>query len=152
MQQRLSIKDLEPNAYKGLLELEKYLAMSGLPVLTKELIKIRASQINGCAYCIELHTTAARKAGETEQRIYALSAWHESPLFTEEEKVLFAITDEITLISKRGLTDKTFEEAKEIFRRKYHRTNHYAGNYYQRLEPRCSFNTYVSSTLSQIKN
>ena len=115
MQQRLSIKDLEPNAYKGLLELEKYLAMSGLPVLTKELIKIRASQINGCAYCIELHTTAARKAGETEQRIYALSAWHESPLFTEEEKVLFAITDEITLISKRGLTDKTFEEAKKYF-------------------------------------
>jgi len=115
MQQRLSIKDLEPESYKALLGLEKYFATTGINKLLKELIKIRASQINGCAYCIQSHAADARKYGETEQRIYALSAWWESPLFTEEEKAALAMTDEVTLISEKGLSEATFQNAKKYY-------------------------------------
>ncbi|HMG84005.1 MAG TPA: carboxymuconolactone decarboxylase family protein [Ferruginibacter sp.] len=115
MQQRLSIKDLEPESYKALLGLEKYFATTGIDKLLKELIKIRASQINGCAYCIQSHSTDARKYGETEQRIYALSAWWESPLFTEEEKAALAMTDEVTRIAEKGLSEPTFQNAKKYY-------------------------------------
>jgi AhpD family alkylhydroperoxidase len=115
MRLRISIKDLEPDAYKAMFSLEKYLSTSQINSNLKELIKIRASQINGCAYCIQIHTTDARKIGETEQRIYALSAWKESPLFNETEKTAFAVTEEITHISKEGLTDRTFEKALHYF-------------------------------------
>jgi AhpD family alkylhydroperoxidase len=115
MKQRISIKDLEPESYKALLGLEKYLATTDINKHLKELIKIRASQINGCAYCIQTHTTDARKYGEAEQRIYALSAWWESPLFTEEEKAALAITDEVTKISEKGLSEITFQNAKKFY-------------------------------------
>src|SRR5690606_35788209 len=81
----------------------------------KELIKIRASQINSCAYCIQMHTADARKAGETEQRIYALSAWRESPLFSDEERILLAMTDEITRIADNGLTEATYQAARSFY-------------------------------------
>lgn len=81
----------------------------------RELVKIRASQINGCAYCIELHTRDARKAGESERRIYALSAWHESPLFSERERAALALTDAITSIAHPGLLDAVYEQAAEHF-------------------------------------
>jgi AhpD family alkylhydroperoxidase len=81
----------------------------------RELVKIRASQINGCAYCIELHTRDARKAGESEQRIYALSAWHESPLFSEHERAALALTDAITNIAGAGVPDTVYEQATEHF-------------------------------------
>src|ERR1700733_149917 len=109
MEQRLSIKDLEPESYKALLGLDKYFATTGINKLLKELIKIRASQINGCAYCIQSHSTDARKYGEAEQRIYALSAWWESPLFTDAEKAALAMTDEVTRISEKGLSETTFQ-------------------------------------------
>ncbi|MNV84711.1 Carboxymuconolactone decarboxylase family protein [compost metagenome] len=79
------------------------------------LIKTRASQINGCAFCIDMHTKDAIKNGETAQRIFLLNAWNETDLFTDEEKVLLAITEEITLISKNGLTTKTYNQAKLYF-------------------------------------
>lgn len=112
---RMSIRNLEPDAYDTLLNLEKYIGSTGLDRGLRELIRIRASQINGCAYCIQLHTTEARDLGEEERRIYALSAWHESPLFTPEERVVLAMTDEITDISLNGLTDETYHEARQFF-------------------------------------
>jgi AhpD family alkylhydroperoxidase len=80
-----------------------------------ELIKIRTSQINGCAYCINMHTRDARKSGETEQRIYLLNAWRETNLYTEEEKAVLALTEEVTRISQGGVSDATYKKAEELF-------------------------------------
>src|SRR5690606_17858357 len=85
----------------------------------KELIKIRASQINGCAFCIDMHTTDAIKLGESQQRIFLLDAWRETDLFTEEERILLQITEEVTLIHKKGLTSATYKKAMEIFGEHY---------------------------------
>lgn len=115
MEQRISIKDLEPNAYKAMFGLEKYLNSTDIDKTLGELIKIRASQINGCAYCIELHTEDALKNGESHRRIFALSAWWESPLFSEKEKIVLQITEEVSLISNRGLTNETYNNAKNHF-------------------------------------
>jgi AhpD family alkylhydroperoxidase len=81
----------------------------------RELVKIRASQLNGCAYCIDMHTRAARKAGESEQRLYALAAWRESPLFTERERAALELTDAITRIGERGVPDAVYESAETQF-------------------------------------
>ncbi|MDO6675466.1 carboxymuconolactone decarboxylase family protein [Tenacibaculum sp. 1B UA] len=115
MKQRLNIQELEPNAYNAILEIYKYLETTTLSKKSKNLIKIRASQINTCAYCIEMHTVEALKNGEAQNRIFALSAWRESPLFSEEEKALLAATDEITQISNNGLTEETFQKLKSYF-------------------------------------
>ena len=113
MEERIDIVSLEPNAYKAMLGLEAYLGETTLDAPTKELIKIRASQINGCAYCIHMHTEEARKLGESEQRIYALSAWKESPLFTERERAVLSLTDEMTLIANDGLSQDSYEAARQ---------------------------------------
>ncbi|AHM60683.1 alkylhydroperoxidase [Flammeovirgaceae bacterium 311] len=115
MEERVIIKEVEPQAYKAMYALEKYLKDTRLAFSLKELIKIRASQINGCAYCIQIHTTDARKAGESEQRIYALSAWWESPLFTEKEKTALAATDQITKIADSGLSKESYARLKDYF-------------------------------------
>ena len=115
MQERINIKTLEPKAYRGMFALDEYVRNSQIDPAYRELIKIRASQINGCAYCIQMHTTAARKAGENEQRLYALSAWWESPLFSEEERALLKLTEEVTLISEGGVSDETYERALQYF-------------------------------------
>ncbi|HEY8660986.1 MAG TPA: carboxymuconolactone decarboxylase family protein [Hanamia sp.] len=107
---RISIKDLEPNAYKTMLGLEQYIRNSQISPLLLELIKIRASQINCCAYCIDMHTQEAVKIGETQRRIFALSAWKESPLFTEDERAVLQLTEEITLISKDGVSNETYDK------------------------------------------
>lgn len=111
MEQRIDINSIEPSAYKAMFGLEKYLSTTTLDALMRELIKIRASQINGCAYCIQMHTEAARKMGETEQRICALSAWKESPLFSDTERAVLALTDEMTLIAGRGLSKDCYDAA-----------------------------------------
>ena len=115
MKQRLNIQELEPNAYKAILEIFKYLETTSLSKNIKNLIKIRSSQINSCAYCIEIHTTEALKNGEKQNRIFALSAWKESPLFSKKEKALLAATDEITQVSNNGLTEDTFQKLKSYF-------------------------------------
>lgn len=115
MKQRISIKDLEPGAYQAMYKLENYLSTTSLSPSLKELIKIRVSQINGCAYCIESHAIAALKLGESDQRLYALSAWWESPRFTDKEKAALALADEVTLISKGGVKDSTFQQASSYF-------------------------------------
>jgi AhpD family alkylhydroperoxidase len=112
---RKSIKDIEPGAYKAMLGLEQYIRSSQIPPILRELIKIRASQINGCAYCIDMHTQEALKIGETQRRIFALSAWKESPLFTEEERTVLQLTEEITLISEDGVNDETYDRALKIY-------------------------------------
>ena len=115
MEKRIKIDEIEPGAYKAMLALENYLATTQLTKTHKELIKIRASQINGCAFCIDMHTKDALRHGETNKRIFLLNAWRETDLFTEEEKVLLAITEEVTLIHRQGLTSETYKKAKQIF-------------------------------------
>lgn len=115
MKERINIYKLEPKAYEVLIEMEKYIAATGLDHSLRELIKIRASQINKCAYCLEMHTVDARKAGETEQRIYALSAWEESPYFTDAERAALAITEEVTRLSEHGVRENTFQNMRKYF-------------------------------------
>ena len=119
MEKRINIQQLEPNAYKALYALEGYLTTTAVSKTHKELIKIRASQINGCAFCIDMHTKDALKNGETAQRIFLLNAWRETNVFTEEEKVLLALTEEITSISQQGLTDATYQKALQTFNANY---------------------------------
>ena len=118
MKPRISIPKVDPEAYKALAVLSNYIEHSSLTKTHRELIKIRASQINGCAYCIDMHTKDARKAGETEQRIYALNAWRETPFFTEEERAILALTEEVTLIQNH-VSDKTYEAAANILDEHY---------------------------------
>ena len=115
METRINIHSIEPKAYEAMLGLEKYLSGSVLDKKLIELIKIRASQINACAYCIDMHTKDALKYGESPRRIFAVSAWWESPLFDEKERIAMKMTEEITLIAKNGLTSETYQKAKENF-------------------------------------
>ena len=118
MEKRLKLNQVEPEGQKAMLALEKYLASTKLKAGHKDLIKIRASQLNGCAYCINLHTKDARKAGETEQRLYLLNAWKEISLYTEEEKAILALTEEITFISHH-VSDETYQTAAKLFDEQY---------------------------------
>lgn len=115
METRLKINELQPAAWKAMYALEAALASSQLTKTQKELIKIRASQINGCAFCINMHTTDALKSGETAQRIFLLNAWRETSKFTAEEKAILAVTEEVTLIHQHGLSDAVYAEAKQYF-------------------------------------
>lgn len=108
----------EPAGYKAVLGLEKFIESTPLTRKHKDLIKIRSSQINGCAFCIDMHTKDARKAGETEQRIYALNAWRETPFFSEEERAILALTEEVTLISNR-VSDETYDQAAKVLEGTY---------------------------------
>lgn len=114
MSNRIKINQAEPAAYTAMLEFDSYVEHSSLTTKHKDLIKIRASQINGCAYCIDMHTRDARKAGETEQRIYALNAWRDTPFFDERERALLALTEEVTLISNK-VSNETYNNAAAIF-------------------------------------
>ncbi|MGN5953868.1 carboxymuconolactone decarboxylase family protein [Sphingobacterium lactis] len=119
MEARMNISALAPQGYKAVIAMENYLHQCGLDKKHIELIKIRASQINGCAFCINMHTKDALAMGETAQRIFLLDAWRETSLYSEEERVLLAMTEEITHISHSGLTDETFKKAKEVFDEAY---------------------------------
>lgn len=118
MKKRIDIISTQPEAYKAMSALEDYIRASKLTPIHKELIKIRASQINGCAFCINMHTKDARKAGETEQRIYLLNAWRETDLFSEEEKAILALTEEVTNIQKH-VSDETYQKAAGLFDETY---------------------------------
>lgn len=118
MSNRIKINQVEPAAYKAMYALQHYVETTNLTSRHKDLIKIRASQINGCSYCIDSHARDARKAGETEQRIYGLTAWRETPFFDEQERAILALTEEITLISNR-VSNKTYNKAAELFDEAY---------------------------------
>ena len=113
METRLVMEKVEPEAYKAMFAMEKYLHATDIAPWHKELIKNRATQINGCAYCIDMHTKDARKLGETEQRIYALNAWRETPFFSQEERAILALTEEVTLISHH-VSDATYNTAIQV--------------------------------------
>ena len=115
MKQRIQIDQLEPNGYKAMFGLEHYFRNSGLDKGWLELIKIRASQINKCAFCINMHTTDALNNEETPQRIFQLAAWEESNLFSDEEKLILKITEEVTSIQDQGLSEETYQSASETF-------------------------------------
>jgi AhpD family alkylhydroperoxidase len=115
MDKRIQIETAEPTAYKGMFALENYLEESKLSSTHKELIKIRASQLNKCPFCIDMHTKEALKNDETQQRIFLLNAWQEGNLFTEEEKIILQMTEEVTMIHHKGLTSKTYEKAIKTF-------------------------------------
>jgi AhpD family alkylhydroperoxidase len=114
MSTRINIQQVEPAAYKAMYALEGYLQTSQLSKTHKDLIKLRASLINGCAYCINMHTKEAKKNGETDQRIFLLSAWKETTLYTEEEKAILALTEEVTLIQNH-VSDETYKTAEKLF-------------------------------------
>jgi len=116
MSTRFKMGKVQPAAYKAMDALDNYVSNSGIDKIHQELIRIRASQINGCAYCVNYHSGDARKLGETEQRLYLISVWREAKnVFTEEEQLLFAMTEEITLIHQHGLSDELYNKSIEIF-------------------------------------
>jgi AhpD family alkylhydroperoxidase len=119
MNNRVNISETEPQAYKAMYALEGYLRSTSLNKTHRELIKIRASQINGCAFCLNMHTRDALKQGETTQRLFLLNAWKESGLFTEEEKVILALTEEITLIHQNGVSPETYQKAAQLLNKNY---------------------------------
>jgi AhpD family alkylhydroperoxidase len=117
MEARLDYAKLAPDAMRAIYSLGTYLAKCGLEHPLLELVKIRASQINGCAYCIDMHTKDARAAGEMEQRIYALNAWRETPFFSDRERAALAWTEAVTRIGE-GVTDAMFTEVSGEFSEK----------------------------------
>jgi AhpD family alkylhydroperoxidase len=115
MAARLNYVKAFPEGLNALQNLEKVIRASGLEPSLRELVKIRASQLNGCAYCIDTHTKDARAQGETEQRIYALSAWRETPFFTPRERAALAWTEALTNIQQGHAADDVFEEVRREF-------------------------------------
>lgn len=114
MENRVNIQKTQPAAYQAMYGLEKYVSASSIDPILLELIKMRASQINGCAFCLNMHSIDARKLGETEQRLYLLNAWRETTLFTEKEKAVLALTEEVTLIANH-VSDETYARAAGFF-------------------------------------
>ncbi len=115
MAARLNYAKAFPQGIHALLNLGKVLQSSGLEPSLVELVKIRASQINGCAYCIDMHTKDARAAGETEQRLYALTAWRETPFFTARERAALAWTEALTGIQRDHASDEAYEEVRRAW-------------------------------------
>jgi len=115
MESRLDYLKAAPGGYKALAGLEVYLRHCGLDHGLLHLLKTRASQINGCAYCIDMHTKDARALGETEQRLYALNAWRETPFYTERERAALEWTEAITLISETHAPDDVYKRVREQF-------------------------------------
>ncbi|MBO9202139.1 MULTISPECIES: carboxymuconolactone decarboxylase family protein [Niastella] len=115
MQERMNIDAAEAGIYKAMNAAEKQISTFTIEKKLAELIKLRTSQLNGCGYCVNLHARDARKAGETEQRVFAISAWWETPFFTEGERAALKLAEEITRIQEAGLREETFQQAKKYF-------------------------------------
>lgn len=118
MKPRLEFGKVVPNAYQAMLQLHGYHGRSELDPKLLELVKMRASQINGCAFCIDMHSKDASAVGETEQRLYALNAWRETPFYTEKERAALAWTEALTLVSETHVPDHVYEEVSGHFSEK----------------------------------
>jgi AhpD family alkylhydroperoxidase len=118
MQQRMDFMKTAPDGYQVMSALESYVRQSGLEHSLLELVKTRASQINGCAFCLDMHTKDARAGGETEQRLYALSAWQETPFFTDRERAALTWTEAVTRVADTHVPDDVFELVREQFTEK----------------------------------
>ncbi len=115
MEKRIQIDVAEPEAYKAMYALENYLSNSQLSKNHLDLIKVRASQINGCAFCIDMHVKEAVKNGNSYQRLFLLDGWKKTDLFSEEERVIIQMTEEVTLVHKKGLSTETYQKAIDKF-------------------------------------
>jgi len=112
---RLNALQAAPKAYQAMMGLESYVHGCGLEQSLLELVKLRASYINGCAYCVDMHTKDARAEGETEQRLYAVAVWREGPFFTPRERAALAWTEAVTNVSQTGIPDDAYEAARREF-------------------------------------
>ncbi|GAA5198970.1 carboxymuconolactone decarboxylase family protein [Rugosimonospora acidiphila] len=117
MKERMRMEKVAPGGYRKVFELHTYSQENVDPALL-ELIKVRASMVNGCAFCVDMHSADAIKAGETPRRLFALSAWRESPFFSEQERVALALTDAVTKIGEDGVPDQLWDEARAIWSEK----------------------------------
>ncbi|MCC8940526.1 carboxymuconolactone decarboxylase family protein [Bradyrhizobium sp. Arg68] len=115
MKPRMNFYQAAPETIKALVAVESQISASGLEQSLIELVKTRASQINGCAYCINMHTEDARKHGETEQRLYLLNAWRESPLYSARERAALAWTEALTLVAETHAPDADYEAVHAAF-------------------------------------
>lgn len=115
MEQRLNYVKNAPAGYRAMAALNRYVEECGLELPLLELVKLRASQLNGCAYCLDLHSKDARALGETEQRLYTLSAWRETPFFTVRERAALALTEAVTLIADDHVPEQLYAEASQHF-------------------------------------
>ncbi|MGV2290090.1 carboxymuconolactone decarboxylase family protein [Trinickia sp. YCB016] len=115
MQQRLDFYKANPHAIKALLVLEEQIAKSSLEKSLTELVRLRASQINGCAYCVDMHTTDARKGGETDRRLATVVVWRETPFFTDRERAALEWTEALTLVSIEHVPDAVWEAVRPHF-------------------------------------
>ncbi|WP_129691198.1 carboxymuconolactone decarboxylase family protein [Gottfriedia acidiceleris] len=115
MEKQINYSKLAPEALKIMMEMEKYIKSAGIDDKLRELIKIRVSQINGCAFCLDMHTSEAREIGETEQRLYCISAWRDCDFYTDAEKVALELTEHITLISNKGVSDELYNRVSKHF-------------------------------------
>ncbi len=115
MKPRLNPNTSAPEAMKAMIALESYIKTSGLEPSLIELVKMRASQINGCAFCLHMHSADARAHGETEERLYLLDAWRESPLYSDRERAALAWTEALTLIAQTHAPDDAYDKLKQHF-------------------------------------
>lgn len=115
MSPRMRFTQVAPGAYRAMHGLEEYIHSSGLEPALLELVKMRASQINGCAFCLDMHSKDARAACETEQRLYLLDAWREAPCYSERERAALAWTEALTLIADSRVPDDVYHEARQHF-------------------------------------
>lgn len=118
MEERIQYMKVAPGIFHGLLELEKYLKECGLEDLLLNLVKLRVSQINGCAYCLDMHWKDLRAMGENEQRLYSLDAWEESPYYSDRERAALAWAEAVTRVSETHVPDEVYEEVKKHFSEK----------------------------------
>ncbi len=112
---RIDYKQASPGAFQAMLGLERHAHQAGIEPALLELVKTRVSQINGCAYCLDMHSKVARAAGETEQRLYLVAAWHETDLFSPRERAALAWAEAVTLLAGRGVSDAAYAAAREEF-------------------------------------
>jgi AhpD family alkylhydroperoxidase len=115
MERHLDYQKVAPGAFKAMLGVEGYVRGSGLDPVLLELVKIRVSQINGCAFCLDMHAREARAAGETEQRLHVLAAWREADLYTDAERAGLALAEAVTLLATREIGDEVYRQAREHF-------------------------------------
>ena len=118
MQERINAMKVAPEAYRAMLHLENQVRQSGLEAPLLELVRMRASQINGCAYCLDMHSKDARAAGETEQRLYVLDAWREAPFYSDRERAALAWTEAVTLVHPGHVPDEVYESVRRQFSEK----------------------------------
>jgi AhpD family alkylhydroperoxidase len=115
MKSRINLFQVNPKAVQPMLALQAYVDGSGLEARLLQLVEVRASQINGCAFCIDMHTKEARAAGESEQRLYGLGAWSETPFYTDRERAALAWTEVVTLVTEGRVPEQAFADARQQF-------------------------------------